>query len=143
MKFLDEPAPAAAQRHGRWQMVLFILGAVTVLVAIVTHPDVFQVEEGEKGDVSELLEVLRPWSTIVIGTITAWALVFVALLARHRRAVAEDASARRSFRAASWTQIIIPVLPGMLIWGRLGLLTSAIGVCCLVATYVMARRVPV
>lgn len=139
MRLLDEDASSAALRHGRWQMVLFVLGAVVVLVSIVSHPDVFQVEEGETGDVSELLRAMRPWSTVVVAAITGWAVVFVALLVRHRGAIATDAGARRSFRAASWTQVVVPVLPGWLIWGPLGLPASGIGACCLVATYALAR----
>lgn len=139
MRLLDDDASASALRHGRWQMVLFIAAAVVVLIAIVTHPELFQLEDGEQGDLSDLQAAMRPWSIVAVAAITVWALVFAALVVRHRGELAADAATRRSFRAASWSQIILPVLPGWLIWGPAGLPTAAIGLICLIATYVLAR----
>jgi hypothetical protein len=112
MSLLSDAASAAALRHGRWQIVLFIAALVLCLGIMIAHPELFQLKEGEEADVSELQATLRPLSIVGVGAMTAWALVLPALAVRHRHALATDPAACRSFRVASATLIVLPVLPG-------------------------------
>ncbi|MCL3817961.1 hypothetical protein [Aeromicrobium wangtongii] len=139
MTLLDDDAAAAALRHGRWQIVLFIAALVVCLAIMLAHPGLFQLEQGEEAEVSELHATLRPWSIVAVGAMTVWALVLPALAARHRHAIATEPAARRSFRTVSTTLIVLPVLPGWLLWGPAGLGAAAIGLVCLVAPSVLAR----
>jgi hypothetical protein len=130
-------AASAALRHGRWQIVIYVAGMIVALVVMLTQPDT--VSEGVSDRAFQAAQ--RPWSSIVVGIATAWGLVLAWLIARHCAAIAADRWARAVFRNASLALLVIPVLPGTLLWGRWGWGASAIGLLCLVVTLMLPRLI--
>lgn len=121
----------AANRHGQVQALLLILGLVVVGVVVV-------VDEASPSTTS-LSDRLLPFELPVLGLVVAWGLVLAVLLRRHAGAIRTDPAARRVFRDAALFLTVHPVLPGILLWGQLGWVASAIGLCCVIAVFTVLR----
>lgn len=131
MKFLDEPASAAAMRHGRWQMVLVIVSFVVVGTLLLVDPDAVGASDGR------LTRGINPWSAALVTVVTAWAAVLAGLVVRHRAAIRADPSARTAFATAAVVMAVFPLAPGVLLWSGFGLPASVIGLICLVVALVL------
>ena len=130
-------AEARALRHGRWQMALLIAALVVFLVRLVPEGDRALGEMS--GD--EYLDVLRPWTTIVVVAVDLWAAVLVVMLVRAWPTLPGSKAVRSAFLRASSVQMFWPILPGLLIWGWYGLPAGVMGLGCLIPVLAQSARV--